>query len=327
MPDTDLSEYVARPSIGGSDIGALLGVNRYKTAASVYDRIVTILDGGPLAVTNDSNDAERGRELEAACVRKYERETWRQTARGETVTHPEYPFMHANVDRLIVQTTGGDPYQDRGTGILEAKCPRLPNWRMTREMGVDPSYYAQVQHYMAVAGLSWASFAFLNAEDWVLHTIDIDRDEEMIADIYAVCEGFWVAVQDRARTTVQGIEHLMQTQERARATQERARLTAGTAVRDTAEWRTALQNVLRAQNEYRIAEVARESAREILTQMIEREGIEAISVPGVGRVTYKEQTHESIDMEQLVLQHPELDLARYVRRTSYRTLRPTFGRT
>lgn len=318
--------YQHRPSIGGSDIGALLGVNRYKTPAQVYDRIVAVLDAQSfedLPQSIDSNDAERGRELEAACVRKYERETGRQTAYGVVVTHPDYPFMHANVDRLITGGREDDPFASNGTGVLEAKCPRLPNWRTTRDLGVDPSYYAQLQHYLCVTGLGWGSFAFLNAEDWVLHRVDVERDDAMIREIELVCQEFWSVIDRRDRDNAHLTVHDSYTQ----ATQERARLTAESVVRDTHAWRNALQAVLTAKQEAKIAETALDSAKAVLTEMIEQEGVERIAVPGVGRVSYLEQTREGVNYEQLALDHPEIDISRYITRTAYRVLRPTFGRS
>ena len=330
MPDVanpGAEPYVPRPSIGGSDIGTLLGVNRHGDARSVYERITAILDSRPYVGQPDNPDMERGRELEAACVRKYERDTGRMTVHfGPAITHPDRPYMHANPDRLIVATEESmvsRPDFAIGTGILEAKCPRLPVWRATREVGVNPSYYAQLQHYLAVTGLTWGSFAFLNAEDWVLHTVDVERDEPMIAQIYEVCDHFWEMVQS-GRFNPQQLS--LYTETISEETRVRAQLTAGSIVRETPAWRQALANVKAKREAFAIANAEKEASEDILKQLIEAEGVTEVVVPGIGKVTYKEQDKPWFDHKQLAEEHPELDLTPYQRRTAFSVLRPSFGR-
>jgi putative phage-type endonuclease len=328
MP-TDLANpgaqpYVPRPSIGGSDIGTLLGVNKYGDARAVYDRITAILANRALVSQPDNPDMERGRELEAACVRKYERDLGRMTVHfGPAITHPDRPYMHANPDRLIASCERDDTTQRLGTGILEAKCPRLPVWRATREVGVNPSYYAQLQHYLAVTGLQWGSFAFLNAEDWLLHTIDVERDDDMIAQIYEVCDHFWAMVQSGVFNPQQLAFHTETISEETRA---RAQLTAGSVVRETPAWRTALANMKAKREAYAIANAEKEAAEDVLKSLVEAEGVAEVVVPGIGKVTYKEQDKPWFDTKQLIEDHPEMDLTPYMRRTVFSVLRPSFGR-
>jgi putative phage-type endonuclease len=329
MPDLanpGAEPYVPRPSIGGSDIGTLLGVNRHQSdARSIYERITAVLDSRPVVVTPDNPDMERGRELEAACVRKYERDTGRRTIHfGPAITHPDRPYMHANPDRLIVDATDDEVRAAmRGTGILEAKCPRLPVWRATREVGVNPSYYAQLQHYLAVTGLAWGSFAFLNAEDWVLYTIDVERDEEMIAQIFEVCDHFWEMVQAGNFDAQRLARHTETISEETRA---RAQLTAGSLVRDTPAWKQTLSAVKEAREKYAIAKAIKEGFEEVLKELVETEGVTEVVVPGIGKVTYKEQDKPWLDLDALKEDHPDLNLLPYQRRTVFRVLRPSFGR-
>lgn len=321
--------YVPRPSIGGSDIGTLLGVNRYGDPAQVYERIATILDGRPVPASLDNPDMERGRELEAACVRKYERETGYSTVHfGPAVTHPTHPYMHANPDRLIIGRRTAEqfiamPSAKKESGILEAKCPRLPVFKATREVGVNPSYYAQLQHYLAVTDLTWGSFAFLNAEDWELHTIDIARDEEMIAQIFDVCEHFWAMVQSGTFNAATLHSHTLAIAEETKA---RAQLTAGSVVRDTHAWRNAMTTVKAKRESFALAKAEKEMAEEVLKSLVEQEGVTEIVIPGLGKVTYKEQDRTGFDLDAFLADHPDLDVERYRTRTVYSVLRPTFGR-
>lgn len=326
MPELILGTepYIPRASIGGSDIGTLLGVNRYGNPVSVYERITAMLNGRAYASTPDNPDMERGRELEPACVRKYERETGRRTIHGgATVVHPTRPYMHANVDRLIVDR---DPMIELrnppDTGILEAKCPRSTVWRATRETGVNPSYYAQLQHYFAVTDLTWGSFAFLNAEDWLLHTFDVERDEPQIAQIFEVCEHFWSMVQAGSFNAQRLAAHTMPI---AEETVARAQLTAGSLVRETRVWSEALSNVKECNMRFALAKSSKEAADETLKALVEFEGVEEVVVPGIGKVTYKEQDRTGIDMGRLKDDHPEI-VSQYQTITTYPVLRTSFGR-
>lgn len=311
--------YQHRPSIGGSDIGALLGVNRYRNAASVYDRVRTLLDGGTLPLSGDSNDTERGRELEAAAARKFEREKDRVCVHpGAVVTHETRPYMHANPDRLIVRVRETDPFYDCGTGILEIKVPRLANFRATLDAGVDPSYYVQLQHYLAVTGMRWGSFAFLNAEDWLLHVVDVPRDEDTIEDIFHACDRFWNMVQNRERPDAPIQE--------ATAIRQRAATTTDRVTRDTSPWIAAMIGLKSAREEFAIANTRKQLAEDAIKAMMELDGIEQVIIPGQGRISYREETRTSFDMDAFSQAHPEIDMEQYRRRTATRAFRPTFGR-
>lgn len=313
--------YQHRASIGGSDIGALLGVNRYRNAASVYDRVRTLLDGGTMPSSADSNDAERGRELEAAAARKYERDTGRVIAHsGGVVTHPLRPYMHANPDRLILQVTNDvDPFRSKGTGILEVKVPRLANFRATRDVGVDPSYYVQVQHYIAVCDLQWGSFVFLNAEDWITHIIDVERDESVIEDIFEACDRFWEMVQRRERPASDIVQRAAEIRASAARTTDRV-------TRDTPQWISAMARLRAAREEAAIATTAKDLAEDTIKELMELEGIEQAVIPGAGRISYREETRTAFDADRFAEEHPEIDMGQYRRRIATRVFRPTFGR-
>lgn len=317
------SGYVSRYSIGGSDIGAILGVNRYKEPSAVFDRLIAVREGRTLPSTT-SNDAERGNELEDPAARKYERETGHTVLRmNECYTHPEYPFLHANIDRLIVSGPRVDAHDGRA-GVLEVKCPRSQGFRATIEGGVDPSYYAQMQHYLCVLGLEWGEFAFLNAEEWRLHTVFVVRDEEHIRRTVEIARQFWAMVESGIRPAPLTANDAAG----AHAAQivETAARTATVQTINTREWASAMASLRAAKAEFAVAETAKKQAEERVKALLDTQGLEAVQVPGIGKVTYKEETRSSFDKERLAQEHPELDLSRYTNRTATRVLRPTWGR-
>ena len=109
--------------------------------------------------------------------------------------HQRFPFMLANLDGVV-----NDP--DRGEGIFEAKTASAytaPDW----EMGIPDQYALQVQHYMAVTGMSFVYVAVLiggNKFMWRL----VERDEAVIDLIIQMESRFWKLVLLRIPPQIDG---------------------------------------------------------------------------------------------------------------------------
>lgn len=134
--------------IGGSDIGALLGVNKWKSAIDVY------VDKTQGNKSIDNRFTHFGHKLEKVVFEEF------------AERHPElkcytvpYTIKRgvcvANVDGMIY-----DPARDR-YGVLELKTTSEYNKSEWEGETVPQSYYAQVQHYLFVTGLSYAYIACL----------------------------------------------------------------------------------------------------------------------------------------------------------------------
>jgi len=166
-----------RKGIGGSDAGAILGVNKYKTPLDVY------LDKTGQAPEIEDNDAMYwGRALEDIVAYEYAKRTGKKVRRNNAIlVHPEHKFMLANLDREIV----GEP------GILEIKtAARADDWGEPGSDEVPESYLAQVMHYMAVTGAQFADIAVLIAGR-KFQTYTIQRDDQLIEHMIEVERDFW----------------------------------------------------------------------------------------------------------------------------------------
>ena len=166
-----------RKGIGGSDAGAILGVNKYKTPLDVY------LDKTGQSPDVEDNDAMYwGRALEDIVAYEYAKRTGKKIRRNNSIlVHPEHKFMLANLDREIV----GEP------GILEIKtAARADDWGESGSDEVPESYLAQVMHYMAVTGAQFADIAVLIAGR-KFQTYTIQRDEQLIEHMIDVERDFW----------------------------------------------------------------------------------------------------------------------------------------
>lgn len=127
-----------RQGIGGSDAAAIVGLNPYSSAFQVYcDKV------GLLPETEDNEAMRQGRDFEAYVAERFEEATGKKVRRcNNIITNPSYPFMLANVDRLVVGEKAG----------LECKTTSVFNKADFESGDVPPQYYVQCQHYMAVTG-------------------------------------------------------------------------------------------------------------------------------------------------------------------------------
>lgn len=201
-----------RRGLGGSDAGAILGLNHYRSAFMVY------LDKLGLAPEFEENDAiKHGKRMEPVLRREFPFLFSEKTGMAVGVFESpyfyqsvEHPFMIANIDGLVMLPDGGyttpDGLHIEGLGGLEVKTA---HWLMAKEWdddSVPDSYYAQVQHYMAVLDLPWFMLPVLigNHFDYRI----IPRNDEFIARLIAAENAFWTEnVLVRAIPAPSGIEY------------------------------------------------------------------------------------------------------------------------
>jgi putative phage-type endonuclease len=178
-----------KDSIGGSDAGAIMGMNSFAGPLTVY-----LQKKGLAPNQATSRAAKRGKILEPV-IRQITIEEFPHLA-IESVpfmfTSPVYPFMSANIGGAIhapeVVNVGGEDIL--GVGGHEIKSAKTAyGWGKNE---IPDSYYCQVQHYMAVLGLPWfmVSAYILDTED-VRHYI-IRRNAEFIDNkLIPVEKDFW----------------------------------------------------------------------------------------------------------------------------------------
>lgn len=136
--------------IGGSDAGAIMGLNKYASPLTVY------MQKKGIEGFNGNASTEWGHILEDPIRQKTKEELGIDivTVPG-MYTSIEYPFMNANIDGICHAehqvTIGGETVE--GIGGHEIKTST--NGDDFKDDEIPDSYYCQVQHYMAVTGLKW----------------------------------------------------------------------------------------------------------------------------------------------------------------------------
>lgn len=125
-----------KKGIGGSDIGAIMGVNHWKSPLDVF------IDKTTDTITElNSESVYWGNKLENFVAERFAEVTGKKVRRcNQILKHKEYPFFYANVDRLVV---GED-------AILECKTTNQYNDRHWEDNNIPDSYLLQCQWYMFV---------------------------------------------------------------------------------------------------------------------------------------------------------------------------------
>ena len=162
--------------IGGSDAGAILGLNKWKTPFEVYiDKTEPLEDRGA------GEAAYWGTQLEDMVAKEFEIRTGKKVRRNNRMmTSIEHPFMLANIDREIV---GED-------AILECKTANAYLTKEWEDDKVPPSYIIQGQHYLAVTGKARIYYAVLIGGQKFLWKA-FERDEDLINLIIDREMEFW----------------------------------------------------------------------------------------------------------------------------------------
>ncbi len=175
-----------RTGIGGSDAGAIMGLNKYATPLSVY------LDKNGLSRFEGNAATEWGNILEDPIRQKAKLELGIQI---ETVpgmfTSVARPFMNANLDGLALvegkQEIAGSVVS--GLGGHEIKTSRTGDGFTEDE--IPDSYYCQVQHYMAVTGLPYFILTVYIMNRYEGRHYVIPRNDEFIGRLVKAEEDFW----------------------------------------------------------------------------------------------------------------------------------------
>lgn len=184
-----------RTGIGGSDIGAILGMSYFKTAFDVF-----LEKTDPAFSQNVNSEAVHwGTVLEDVVAKEYHKRTGRRVQRvNQMLRHPEHDFAIANIDRAVITPSISKNVRWKdgrltSNRILECKTA---NARMSHLWGdeatnnVPDSYLLQCQWYLGITDCDAADLAVLiGGQDYRIYTIA--RDAELFADMLDIAEKFW----------------------------------------------------------------------------------------------------------------------------------------
>lgn len=176
MSDKDWLAH-RQTGIGGSDVGVILGVNKWKSPIQLYFEKI----GEVKEPVLDNEYIYWGNVLEDVVAQEFSKRTGKKVRRvNKMFRHPKYDFMIANIDRSVV---GED-------ALLECKTTSEFNKDKWNDDEIPSSYLAQVQHYLAVTGYKKAYIAVLIGGNRLVWK-EIERDEDLINLIIDKEKEFW----------------------------------------------------------------------------------------------------------------------------------------
>lgn len=285
-----------RKGIGGSDVGAIMGFNPYKSAYQVF-----LEKTGQYSEDIDNEAVYFGNELEDFVANEFSKRTGKKVRRlNKMLQHPEHEFMLANLDRVIVGENA----------LLECKNVSEYMASAWKDDEVPASYLCQVHHYLAVTGYEKAYIAALvggNKFVWK----EIERDEEFIQILIEREKDFWENnVLKNEAPTIDGSEATSNLLANLYPQDD------GTAVMLTQDDEVIIEAIEAIKAEIKALEAQKTGYENQLKAKLK----EATEGHGLSReITLKTVTRNSFDTDRLKVEHPNL-FSEYQKQTTYRRL-------
>lgn len=165
-----------RKGIGGSDAAAVAGLSPWKSPVEVW-----LEKTGQVEPEEPGEAAYWGTVLEDVVAQEFSKRTgFKVRRRNAILKHPQYEWMIANVDRMLVGSSEG--LECKTTSAFQAK-----EWEGDE---IPAQYIVQVQHYMAVTGAKAWWLAVLIGGQKFIHK-RIERDDELIQQLIEIERDFW----------------------------------------------------------------------------------------------------------------------------------------
>ena len=284
--------------IGGSDAAAVVGMNAFMSAYSLWAEKTGRLPGfeGNLAT-------EVGTYLEEFVAQKFAQETGKKVRKCNlSWFNDQYPFAIANIDREIVGEDAG----------LEIKTTSELNTKKFKGGEYPANYYCQCMHYMAVTGKKrWYLAVLIGNREFKWFTIE--RDEEEIKALMEAEAAFWEQVKKDIPPVADGSSSTADTLSALYPNSVDDAIGIGAFERE-------LDNYFRLKKQAEeLDEQINGIANRIKAHLGECERGEGEKY----KVSWKTQGRSTFDVNRFSKEHPNVDLSAYYKTSSYRTFRVT----
>ena len=183
-----------RKSIGGSDAGTILGLNKYSSPYALW------AEKTGRVTPEDISDREAvrlGHDLEDYVAKRFAEATGKRVRReNHFLVNSDYPFAHALPDRMVIGENAGLECKTTSSFEIPKQCAE----------GEFPAvWYCQIMHYMMVTGAPvWylAVLCFGRGFYW----FRVERDEGEISALAAAEQEFWDYVRSGTEPPVDGTD-------------------------------------------------------------------------------------------------------------------------
>lgn len=305
--------------IGGSEVGALVGISEYETPWSVYN---TKKRGGK--DLSEVAAVEWGHRLENVVAEKVAEEVGLVSRFGGGLwAHREKPFLRVTPDRFATKprawraqalieckTAGDDEHWESGTihpkGYGSGSAPL--------------SYQAQCQWQMGILGLPVAYLGCLVlGRERQFFTVEIHFDKDWFGELAAEAERFWFENILADEPPMHDLRH-PKTEELLKLLQPKVIKPSVDLPEDTEEW---LADYLKAKAELEKAQANMDQVKNYFRMMTGEAGAGYLPWPGkkdgLKITSYPEVSSTRVNIEKLKAEFPEVAEA-CTERSSYRRL-------
>ncbi len=285
--------------IGGSDAGAVVGLNPYKSAYALWAEKT-----GKVPEFEGNLITEVGSYLEEFVATLFERETGKKVRRkNRMMVNEDYPWACADVDRTVVGENA----------IVEIKTTNsFPAMRKFKNGEYPESWYCQMTHYLAVGGYDKAYLAVLiGCREFKI--FELERDESEIAALMTEEEKFWKLVESQTPPVADG----------AASTSETISTLYPESNDDTVSL-VAYDNDL---DQYMALSAQIKELEALKDEMANR--VKAfMGESGKGetskyKVSWTSAERKSFDAKKFAADHKDMELSEYYKISSYRTFKVT----
>lgn len=306
-----------RHSLGGSDMGAVLGLNHYSSPAKVWADKTGRLPDEP------DNEAMRiGRDLEKYVAKRFEETSGKRVRRLNAIMrNTDCPYLHANIDRDVVGESSG----------LECKTTNAFSTKNYIGGEFPESYYAQCVTYITVTGYTRWYLAVLilgrEFKAYQMTTIENDDCPEWCESSVYVSPGELDALKSAAADFWEKyvITDTMPPADGAEATTETlTTIYAGDAAQDAPVNLLGREDIFSEYFELKSqADGVKTRMEELKQTLMQDLGDNIKGACGRYAVLWKPQERRTLDAKALTKEHPEIDLAKFYKVTAMRPLKIT----
>jgi len=287
-----------RRSIGGSDASGIIGLNNWTSPYSIWaDKL------GKLLPKEDNEAMRQGRDLEDYVAQRFMERTGKRVRRENNILiNPDFPFAHANVDRMVIGEDAG----------LECKTTSSLNMKSFKNGTFPDTYYVQCVHYLMVTGCSkWYLAVLVLGREFMV--FEIERDEDEIAALAKSEEEFWKLVESQTPPPADG-----------EASTSDTISTLYPESNDNTVSLMAYESDLQLYMQYGAIIKDMEKKRDEVANRIKA----FMGESGKGesdnyKVSWTSAERKTFDTKKFAAAHKDLDLSEYYKTSSYRTFKVT----
>ena len=287
-----------RNTIGGSDASAILGMNAYSSPYSVWAEKL-----GKLPPKEDNEAMRIGRDLEAYVAQRFTEKTGKKVRRENNILwNPDFPFAHANVDRMVIGEDAG----------LECKTTSSLNLTKFKNGEFPDHYYVQCVHYLMVTGCKRWYLGVLVLGKGFFDFV-IERDEEEIKALAKSEADFWEYVKSKTPPAVDGAESTSKTISTIFPN-------SNTETVNLFAYEDSLKQYLAIGKQIKeLKTLQDEMANKVKSFMSEAGKGESQNY----KVSWPTATKSTFDHKRFAEDHPNVDLTNYYKISPYRTFKVT----